>query len=135
TREVIELGQLPGVDYLGFVEDVRPHLWQSAVCVVPLKSGGGTRLKILEAAAAGCPVVSTAIGAEGLGMRNMKELLVANSDGAFATAVVELLRNRSLVSELIENGRTMISQKFDWSVVGPKLEQAYYRVIERHKTR
>jgi glycosyltransferase involved in cell wall biosynthesis len=130
--EVIELGKTSGVDYEGFVEDVRPYLWRSSVCVVPLKSGGGTRFKIIESLAAGCPVVSTSVGAEGLGLENQSEYLEANTDEVFARRVLELLNDPLRGNELVENGQAAIRQRFAWSIVAPKLEQAYLQLLNQY---
>ena len=77
----------------GTVPDVRPYLAEGSVCVVPLRAGGGTRIKIFEAMAAGLPVVSTRIGAEGLPLEDGVHCFLADEPGQFADRVVELLRN------------------------------------------
>ncbi len=86
---------VPGIEFTGTVPDIRPYLEQAAVCVVPLRVGGGTRLKILEAAAAGKAIVSTRLGAEGLAFIDGKEILLADDPGAFAECVAALLLNPS----------------------------------------
>lgn len=87
---------IPGVRFLGTVPDMRPVIAKSAVCVVPLRIASGTRLKILEAAAMGKPVVSTTIGAEGLEFVDGKEIFIADDAVAFAEAVIRLLQSAEL---------------------------------------
>lgn len=118
------IAELPGIHYRGFVPDVRPYLWQAAVCVVPLFAGGGTRLKILEALAAGCPVVSTPLGAEGLALRPERELLLAEDAPGFAQQVLRLLAEPALAQRLARAGRERV-QRYDWEQIAPRLERVY----------
>jgi glycosyltransferase involved in cell wall biosynthesis len=99
------------------VPDVLPFFHQSHVLAVPLQAGGGTRLKILEAFAAGLPVVSTPIGCEGLGTHHGEQLLVADRAG-FAAAIVRLLRNAEEARQLADRARPFVRERYDWSVVG-----------------
>jgi len=129
--EVLALGALPGVTVTGFVEDMRPYLWGAAVSVVPLRNGGGTRLKILEAMAAGSPVVSTSIGAEGLDIADDENIVLADRPELFADEVVRLLRNSERRDRLRANGRRLVEQRYDWRAIAPRLEAAYASLIER----
>ncbi len=113
----------PAITVTGTVPDVRPYLRQAAVCVVPLRAGGGTRIKIFEAMAAGLPVVSTRIGAEGLPVNDREHLLLADRPAEFAGAVVELLRQPELRRRLADNGRELVRTRFSW-------EQAAARFTE-----
>jgi glycosyltransferase involved in cell wall biosynthesis len=81
--------------------------------------GGGTRLKILEAMAAGTPVVATSKGAEGIDVINGKHLLIADSPEQYASAVVQLLRDPELSQKIAENGCRLIRQQYDWSIIMP----------------
>jgi polysaccharide biosynthesis protein PslH len=119
----------PAVTLTGRVPDTRPYLAKSQVCVVPLKSGSGTRLKILEAMAAGVPVVSTSIGAEGLDVKNEKHLLLADTAQDFATAVVRLTSNPELVHRLQENAFSLVRSRYDWSVILQKLTSIYDSLV------
>lgn len=110
------LGRLPGVEVTGPVPDVVPHLAEAHALVVPLEAGGGTRLKILEAFAAGLPVVSTPIGCEGLGATPGEHLLVADRD-RFASAVSALLSDPELGSMIARRARDLARRRFDWGVV------------------
>ncbi len=112
-----EAAKLPGVEIAGGVPDVIPHLAEARLLAVPLQAGGGTRLKILEAFAAGLPVVSTPVGCEGLGAVDGEHLLVAERD-RFAAAVADLLANPSRGRELAGRARALAEFRFDWVTVG-----------------
>ena len=104
----------------GSVPDVRPFVAQSQVFVVPLRIGGGTRLKILEAFSMGVPVVSTPIGAEGLGVRDGDELLLARDAGTFATQVRRLFEDPKLRARLVKRALAA-AQRHSWNTVGESL--------------
>jgi glycosyltransferase involved in cell wall biosynthesis len=115
--EVAALGAWPDIQVVGFVADVRPYLWRAEVCIVPLRQGGGTRLKILESLAAGCPVVSTTVGAEGLALSDGEHLVIADGPSAFADAVVGLLADAGRRRRLAAAGRQAV-QGYDWATSG-----------------
>jgi polysaccharide biosynthesis protein PslH len=102
----------------GYVDDVRPLVAQASVCIVPLREGGGTRLKILEAMALGTPVVSTCKGIEGLDVVDGEHVLVADEPEHFAACTVELLRTPALRKRLVENARALVEQQYDWEPIG-----------------
>lgn len=120
--EVIALQKHSGVTVVGFVPDVRKKLWSTTVCVVPLLTGGGTRLKILEALAAGCPIVSTTIGAEGLDLQDGQHLLIADTPGAFAAQVLTLLDSPTMQQALAHRGQQAVARQYDWSSIAEKME-------------
>jgi glycosyltransferase involved in cell wall biosynthesis len=103
-----------GVFMHGFVDDVRPYLALSQVLVVPLLAGSGTRIKILEAMASGTPVVSTAVGAEGIDYTDGDNIVIANGPAAIADAVIGLLRDRARCFEIGRAGRRLVEQKYSW---------------------
>jgi glycosyltransferase involved in cell wall biosynthesis len=117
----------PNLTLTGFVEDIKPYIASAAVSIVPLRFGGGTRLKILEAFALGTPVVSTPKGAEGLDVIHNEHLLIANEPEAFAHAVVRLLKEPGLAQQMAENGRGLVAEKYDWEVVMPR----FLEILER----
>jgi polysaccharide biosynthesis protein PslH len=116
---VFQLPQREGVTLTGYLDDIRPTVAQSWSSVVPLRTGGGTRLKVLEALALGTPVVSTPKGIEGLDLAPNRDYLVGEDPTAFAGALLRLLENSSLRSKLSETGRKTVTEKYDWAKIGP----------------
>jgi sugar transferase (PEP-CTERM/EpsH1 system associated) len=125
--EVRQLGG-GGVHVTGKVEDVLPFYKQSAVCIVPLRAGGGTRLKILEAMALGRPVVSTTIGCEGLDVLDGEHLLIADTPQQFARQSVRLLTDRQLYRRISANGRRLVEARYDWDQIAGRLMEVYTEV-------
>jgi glycosyltransferase involved in cell wall biosynthesis len=108
----------------GYVDDIRPHVRDAACYVVPLRVGGGTRLKILDAWAMGKAVVSTSIGCEGLAARDGENILVRDTALGFAEAVRDVLRDRELRERLGVNGRATVERLYSWKVIaGPMIER------------
>jgi glycosyltransferase involved in cell wall biosynthesis len=110
-----------GIKLTGFVDDIRPFVEPAACFVVPLRVGGGTRLKILDAWAMGKAVVSTAQGCEGLDARDGENILIRNSDTEFAAAVGRVLDDEELRLRLGRAGRATAEETYDWQVVGRKM--------------
>ena len=109
---------------IGPVEDAISTIAGAQVAIVPLLSGSGTRFKILEAWAAARPVVSTSIGAEGLGAKSNDQLLIADSAEAFTTAILQLLRNPTERQRLAESGRDFYLAHFTWPAAWRALESS-----------
>lgn len=124
----------PAVDLAGWVPDVRPYLAQSEVVVVPLRIGGGTRIKIPEAMAMAKAVVSTPIGAEGLPFRDGRELRIADHPQDFAQAVVELLTNAPIRESIATVAREEVVRKHSWEVVVDRVEEILEQVMRRGKS-
>jgi len=116
------LARPPDVIVAGSVPDVRPYLARAAVCVVPLRIGGGTRLKILDALAMGRPVISTSLAGEGLDLAPGHELLIADGAEAFAAATVRLLRDPAQRAALGAAGRQAVESRHTWPTVLAGLE-------------
>ena len=110
-------GEMAGVDVTGTVPDVRPYLAQASVVIVPLRVGGGTRLKIYEAMAMARPVVSTTIGAEGLPLTDGVHLLTADEAGAFADACIRLLEQPADAARIAAAGSAYVRESFGWDRV------------------
>ncbi|MGO9829400.1 MAG: glycosyltransferase family 4 protein [Myxococcaceae bacterium] len=121
----------PKVEVTGKVEDVRVHLSQAAVTVVPLRVGGGTRFKILEAMAMGRPVVSTSLGAEGISARPGADILLADEPVAFAEAVGRVLETPALAAQLGAAGRALVERHYSWDAAGGRLERFFLECLER----
>jgi polysaccharide biosynthesis protein PslH len=120
-RRVRALGELEGVEFVGAVADMEPSFARATAVVAPLLSGGGTRLKILEAFARGRAVVSTSVGCEGLEVSSERDLLVADEPEPFASAVGRLLGDPALRERLAASGRALVEETYDWRVVGDRL--------------
>jgi len=113
----------------GSVEDVRPYLDGAEVCVVPLRAGSGSRLKILEALSMQKAVVSTSIGAEGLEVEQGKHLLIADKPADFAAAVVRLLKDPVYRTELSSEGRRLVERKYAWETLAELLESEWQKAV------
>lgn len=116
---------MPGVTLTGFVDDIRPYIAAACVYVVPLLTGGGTRLKVLEAMAMGKALISTRLGCEGIDAQPGRDLVLADEAGEFALQVVALLRDASRREALGRAARTFVERYFDWPIVTAPLEQVY----------
>jgi glycosyltransferase involved in cell wall biosynthesis len=125
-RPVAEIKRLAESDsrihVTGTVEDVRPYLWDAAVSIVPLRIGGGTRLKIYESMAAKVPVLSTTVGAEGLDVRKGENIELADSPEAFAEQCVALLADPDARRKVSQTAWEMVSACYSWEVVARKFE-------------
>ena len=119
----------PGVVLHGGAGDVRPYLAGARAILIPLRAGGGTRIKILEAMAAGCPVVSSRIGAEGLAVADERHLLLAESPAEFAHAVARLLNEPSLAVHLTQAARRLVVADYGWAQLSDQLEVAWLKTV------
>jgi glycosyltransferase involved in cell wall biosynthesis len=119
----------PGAELHADVPDVRPFLDQSGVMVVPLRIGGGSRLKILEALARGVPVVSTTVGAEGLCVEPGLHYVQADSAAEMANALVQAIRSPGPMREMAAKGRQLVLERYDWDVLAGKLEQVWEKCM------
>jgi glycosyltransferase involved in cell wall biosynthesis len=118
-----------GVHVTGRVGDVVPYYERSALCVVPLRAGSGTRLKILEAMALGRPVVSTTIGCEGLDVVDGEHLLMADTPEQFAVKTLRLLRDRQLYERISVKGRELVEAKYGWDKIAGRLMDVYDEIV------
>jgi len=119
---------LPNIRLTGWVEDVRPYVAQSAVYIVPLRIGGGTRLKIFEAMSMAKPMVSTSVGAEGLPVINGEHLLVADDPASFAEKTIGLLGDKSRRLNMGRAARWLVEQKYSWARVAEDFARALENV-------
>jgi polysaccharide biosynthesis protein PslH len=122
---------VPGVTALGYLPDIRPALAAARCCVVPIRIGGGTRLKILDAWAMGKAVVSTSIGCEGLEAVDGENILIRDTPDAIANAVLQVLRDAQLRAHLECNARRTATATYDWSAVGQRIRSAYGELLGR----
>ena len=128
SAAVLELARrIPNFIVTGTVPDVRPWLHGGAVSIVPLRIGGGTRLKIYEAMAAGCPVVSTSIGAEGLDYTDGENIVLADSPESFANACIGLIKDAGARLRIASNARRLVVEKHSWDSVAAEFEEALFQ--------
>jgi len=118
-------GNGSGVNVTGYVADATPYLDQAGVIVVPVRAGGGMRVKILNALAQGLPMVSTTIGCEGIAVQDGRHLLIADTPEEFARATLRLLDDKSLADELGRNGRQLVQSTYDYRAACRPLESVY----------
>jgi polysaccharide biosynthesis protein PslH len=119
----------------GWVEDIRPYLARGSVCIVPLRIGGGTRLKIFEAMAMSKAVISTSVGAEGLPVRPGENILLADTPNDFAESAVSLLRDSAKRQRLGFAARTLVQQRYSWQKVAEALASALHDAVISHRAR
>jgi len=131
--EAVRRYEASDVTFTGFVPDLRPHLASASVVIAPLRIGGGTRLKVLEAMAMAAPVVSTSLGAEGIAVTSGREVLLADTAEALAAEVIRVLRDDGLAAELGAAGRRLIETSYDWRASARALEALYRRAIPAHQ--
>jgi polysaccharide biosynthesis protein PslH len=126
----LQLLARPRVELTGFVPDLRPHLAAAAAVVVPLRLGGGTRLKIVEAMAMGKAIVSTRLGAEGIEAVPGRDLLIEDQPEAFADAVNRLLADPELSARISRSARILAVERYSWSGAAQALEGFYRSILE-----
>jgi glycosyltransferase involved in cell wall biosynthesis len=132
--DVSELVADGTITFTGRVPDAAHLVAHSSVAVVPLRIGGGTRLKILEAMAVGTPVVATSKGAEGLDVEPGKNILIADSPEAFSKAVLRVLDDFVLRAALAANGRRLVERLYTWDRIGSLLEDVIDDARTAHRS-
>lgn len=120
---------VPGVHVTGKVDDMRPYLWGSKISIVPIRIGGGTRLKIYECMAAGIPVVSTTVGAEGLQYTNQKDIVIADGPADFARECIRLLSDEETRLGIANQALDLARKELSWEAVSYKFEA----ILERNR--
>jgi glycosyltransferase involved in cell wall biosynthesis len=127
-----ELRSSPHVEITGAVVDTRPYIAAAAVYVIPMRVGGGTRFKALEAMASGKAIVSTSLGVEGIAVRDGHEMLLADTPGAFAAAILRLVTDlrtgSALQQQLGVQARRFVEQHYGWPTIIPQLDKVYQAV-------
>lgn len=128
-KELLDLHNRKGIVVTGKVTDVFAYYSEAAIAIVPLRSGSGTRLKILEAMAAGVPVVSTSIGCEGLTLCDGEHLLISDTPRGFADCIARLLEDDPFREEMIRKARALVENEYDWGLIAKKHEKVYNMVV------
>lgn len=134
TQKVLALAEgNPAIEVTGAVPDIRPYMKSAAVYVVPLRIGGGTRIKIFEAMSAGKAVVSTSIGAEGLPVTNGEDIFLADQPDDFAAAVVRLVSDTRKRNRISRAARELVQSRYSWSGVTDVLETVLVNAVEQNQ--
>jgi glycosyltransferase involved in cell wall biosynthesis len=129
-QELVELDRISdSIEVLGYVDDPERYLKETAVFIVPLLAGGGMRVKIIDAWSWGLPVVSTTIGAEGIGYQHGKDILIADTPDAFAEAVSQLINEPEVANTLGAAGRRTVVTRYDWRTIYRAWDQLYARTV------
>lgn len=130
--ELLEIGQRDSsIRVLGFVDDIRPYVAKSAVYVVPLRVGGGTRMKVLDSLAQGKAIVSTSVGCEGIEVTNELNIYIEDQNERFANRIIELFQNPTRRSELGIEARKLAVDKYGWESIGKTLQKTYEQVARK----
>ncbi len=129
TPEVLALGKHAGIVVTGTVDSVGPYYENALIAVVPLRVGSGTRLKVLEAMAAGVPVISTSLGAEGLAVTDGKHLILADTPAEFTSAVLRVASDPAEWRQIALSGRDIAVSRYDWSAIAASLCDYYQEVV------
>ena len=119
-----------GIEVLGFVPEVETILAETAAFVVPLRAGGGMRVKILDTWSWGLPIVSTGIGAEGIEIRDGENILIADTPEAFSAAVLRATNDANFNQRLRQNGRRWVEEKYDWKIIYRAWDEVYARLLK-----
>jgi glycosyltransferase involved in cell wall biosynthesis len=120
-----------GVDLTGKVSDVRPYLRNAAVLAVPVRMGGGTRLKVVEGLSLGKAMVTTTLGCEGLAVRDREHALIGDTAESFAAGILELFESPQLRHDLGHAGRALAEQRYSWDLGGRRLDVLYQEIAAR----
>jgi glycosyltransferase involved in cell wall biosynthesis len=123
------------LNFLGFVDDIRPDMTRAGVYIVPLRIGGGTRLKILDAMSMGKAIVSTSIGCEGIEVTDGHDIVIADTAADFAARTVELMKDPARREQIGRHARQTVEQKYAWPVIAPRLNDAYKLAVEARRQR
>lgn len=130
-----EIAKHPNVKLAGLVEDIRPDVDAAAAYIVPLRIGGGTRLKILDALSMSKAIISTSVGCEGLDVEDGKTIVMADTPDAFAQAIVKVLADPVWADTIGQQGRQLVESRYDWAAVAKTLMAVYADTAQRQAQR
>lgn len=123
----------PRITVTGTVDDVRPYLWNARAAILPLRIGGGTRMKVYESMAAGVPMVSTAVGMEGLACVPGQDIIVSDAPEGFAAACIEMLDNLELADRIAANAFALVDRECSWEAVSQQFESVLHQVASTRR--
>jgi len=127
-----EIGLDPAVKLTGYVDDIKPFIEQAEVYVCPMRDGGGTKLKLLDAMAMGKAIVTTSVGAEGLKLKDGEHVLFANDSSSFVSHIVEIFENSGLRLQLSNKSRDLVTKTYSWEIIGNKLNNTYQTICQKN---
>jgi glycosyltransferase involved in cell wall biosynthesis len=140
---IVGIGELPAkfagimntrnIELIGEVNDLKPWYQKSAVSVVPLLTGSGTRLKVLEAMGMGVPVISTKKGAEGIDYSEGKNIVIADEENTFAKQIITLLQDKNKKMEIAEQAKALVKQKYDWNIIGNNMANSIKVILSKNE--
>ena len=131
VKDIMKLNDIEGIKVTGHVDDLELFYRRCGLCIVPLRAGGGTRLKILEAMAYGRPVVSTHLGCEGIDAEHNRHILLADKVEEIIEAVRLLLSKPELAANLVNNARQLVEEKYSWDIISETIFANYVSIIGR----
>jgi glycosyltransferase involved in cell wall biosynthesis len=131
TEKIPARKRAPGMEILGFVPDPNTLSDLAGVAVIPLRIGGGIRIKLLELMAMGMAVVSTTVGAQGIGVTHGDDVLLADEPAEFAAAVARLLKSPQKSQRLAKNARRLVEERYSWDAAGDRLVEAVVEMVRR----
>ncbi len=133
VKKTLQSLSSPGIFFDQDTDDIRTAYTQADVMVAPIKGPGGTRLKILEAMASGCPVVTTHIGIEGIDAQNGKEVLIGEDAKDIASLVINILKNNTKRQYITYHARKLVEEKYNWVAITKRLDEIYQKVVYETK--
>ncbi len=130
---VDEISRNPHVHLTGQVDDIRPYVDEAAAYIVPLRIGGGTRLKILDALSMSKAIISTSVGCEGLAVEDGQTIVIADTPEAFSQAIVKVLQDPAEAQAIGQRGRQLVEDRYDWAAVARGLMATYADTVAQHR--
>jgi len=128
SKKILSYAKNDSITVSGNISDIRDAYGQAHVLLAPVRSGKGTRYKVLEAMATGLPIVGTKLSVEGLPVKSGSDVLISDTDQGLAEKTIQLLKDRQLQEKLAQNGKKLVAQQFEWSIISKELDRIYKEV-------
>jgi len=132
-KELIDITRHSSISAPGFVDDVRPYIASAKIYICPIKNGGGTRLKILDALAMGKPLIATGFAVEGLDLKEGEHYIRAENASEFVAQIKRLENDNDLCQKLALSGRKFVENRYSWEIIGAKIEEAYREAVKSYR--